>query len=154
MSEQSERDAVVAEAISFEQTRYHHMGRLKIKRAADGSIIDRGGVDCAQLPYLTYFNVGLIPEIPVEYYPEDWFMHHDEERYLATVSKYAHEVAAPLPGDLAVWRFGRCYAHGGIVITPGWPDIVHVLKDVGSVIRDRGDGGRCAEREHKFFSLW
>ena len=30
-----------------------------------------------------------------------------------------------LPGDIVVWRYGRTFAHGGIVT--GWPMVVHAF---------------------------
>lgn len=154
MSEESERRAVVETALSFEGTMFHHRGRCKIRRAEDGTILDRGGVDCAQFPYLVYHACGLVPFIELQDYPADWFLHHDEERYIQTVEAYAHEVERPLTGDMAVWRIGRCYAHGAIIIDPGWPAIVHAYSPAGMVTRDHGDGTSLADRPRKFFSIW
>lgn len=152
MSEQ--RGRVVAEALSFQGTLFHHRGRCKIRRDMEGKVLDRGGVDCAQFPYLVYHACGLVPFMELQDYPADWFLHHDEERYLATVLEYAHEVPNPRPGDMAVWRIGRCYAHGAIIIDPGWPSIVHAYMPSGMVLQDRGDGGDLGDREHRFFSIW
>jgi len=38
------------------------------------------------------------------------------------------EVAAPLPGDVMVFRYGRCYAHGGIVTQASPLTIVHAFQ--------------------------
>ncbi|OGT54693.1 MAG: hypothetical protein A3E01_09925 [Gammaproteobacteria bacterium RIFCSPHIGHO2_12_FULL_63_22] len=149
-----QRAAVVLEALSFEGTAYHHMGRLKIKRGADGAVLDRGGVDCAQLPFLVYYNAGLIPFIPLEYYPEEWFVHRSEERFLATIEAYAHQVEEPKPGDLAIWKFGRCFSHSAIVIDPAWPAIIHSVRSAGCVLRDSGLGGHHADKPRRFYSLW
>jgi hypothetical protein len=149
-----QRQFVVEEALSFEGTMFHHQGRCKIKRDADGKVLDRGGVDCAQFPYLVYHACGLVPFMELQDYPADWFLHHDTERYLETVQTYAYEVEEPLVGDMVVWKIGRCYAHGAIIINPDWPAIVHAYSPAGMVTRDHGDGGSLAARPHKFFSIW
>ena len=63
----AERAAVVAEARSWLRTPYHHMGRVKCTRDAQGTITDKGGVDCAQSVYLIYRAAcpHLVPELPV-----------------------------------------------------------------------------------------
>lgn len=152
MSEQEEREAAVREALSYERTNYHHEGRVKIKYNPDGTILDRGGVDCAQLPYLVYRKLGLVPAMEFEHYPPDWFFHRDEERYLNIVMQHSGEVEAPMMGDFALWKLGRCYAHGAIVLA--WPEIIHASMEAGMVLRDRGDGGRLQNRKPRFFSLW
>ena len=137
----SSRQAVVAEALSWQGTPYHHAARIK-----------GAGVDCAMLPAEVYRAVGLIPEFAVEDYPPDWHLHRDAERYLDIVARHATEVPAPTgPGDFVLYRWGRCFAHGGIVT--GWPRIVHAVIHVG-VVLDRGDAGRLADRPRRFFTLW
>ena len=155
MTEQEQRAAIVAEARSFEGTLYHHKGTLKIKRDADGGVIDRGGVDCAWFPFLVYSAVGLIPpQTPetMESYPPDWYLHRDEERYLKTVETFARRVDVPGPGDFVLWKVGRLFAHGAIVID--WPLIIHAHRMVGQVTLDQGNGGWLGDKEHLFFSVW
>lgn len=145
--EATQRLAVVAEARSWLGTPYHHMGRVK-----------GAGVDCAMLPAEVYAACGLIPPQRIEFYPMDWNLHRGSERYLAHVLAHACEVGSPEPGDLVLWRYGRCLAHGAIVIA--WPRIIHaavrtgVVLDDGespSLMRDRRDG---RPRERHVYSLW
>lgn len=152
MTEAEQRAAVVAEAKEFLHTAYHHRGTLKISRDAQGGIIDRGGVDCAWFPFLVYRAVGLIPEIDFGDYPPDWFLHRDEERYLTIVQSVAKEIESPSPGDFILWKVGRLYAHGAIVID--WPIVIHAHRLVGHVTMDHGDGGWLGDKEHKFFTVW
>jgi cell wall-associated NlpC family hydrolase len=85
-------------------------------------------------------------------YPPDWHLHRDVERYLEVVTGHAREVAAPTgPGDFVLYRWGRCFAHGAIIV--GWPEIIHALIDVG-VVLDLGEAGRLAGRDRRFFTLW
>jgi len=114
MPNSSARAAVVAEAIAWLGTPYHHRGRLK-----------GIGVDCAQLALGVYANVGLIDAFDTGDYPPDWHLHRDGERYLAVISRLADEIdpAEILPGDVLLFKFGRAFSHGAIVTD--WPQIVH-----------------------------
>lgn len=120
-TEKEIRAEIVAEALSFIDTPYHHNGRIK-----------GVGVDCAMLPCLVYEAVGLIPHLEPEYSPQ-WMMHRDEEQYLAWVRPYAREItrAELQPGDLVMWKFGRTYSHSAIVTAP--PTVVHAVNKSGRV---------------------
>ena len=143
--EQAQRAAVVAEARSWIGTPHIDMARVK-----------GAGVDCAMMSAEVYFACGLIPQQEVEFYPGDWHLHRCKERYMERVRRYAREVSAPLPGDLVLYRFGRAFAHGGIVIA--WPLIVHAVKSLG-VTEAEGDSPDLAydrsgkPRERTFFRL-
>lgn len=146
-AEQRERDAVIAEALTWLKTPYHHMGRIKG---------EHGGVDCAQIVALTYHSAlpHRITAVPLEYYPPDWMFHRDLERYLTIVTQHAREIETPKPGDVVLWKIGRVFAHGAIVLPPGWPHIIH--SDMNAKRVETGDGrqGRLAGRDKKFFTLW
>jgi cell wall-associated NlpC family hydrolase len=142
MIEDTRRATIVAEAISWLGTPYHHEARLK-----------GHGVDCAMLVAEVYRAAGLIPKIDAGHYPPDWHLHRDEERYLDMVLRHAQPTDDPKPGDVALWRIGRTWSHGAIIVDPGWPHIIHALKEAGKVIRDFGTGGRLANRSPKFLTL-
>ena len=118
----SSREKVVAEALSWVGTPYHHQARKK-----------GVGVDCAMLLLEVYHNAGFIPDITFESYPPDWHHHKNEERYLKWVKRYAFEFPGPpLPGDVAMYRFGKCTAHGAIVVH--WPTVIHAFLPAGCVV--------------------
>lgn len=139
------REAVIAEARTWLRTPYAHAGRIK-----------GAGVDCATLLAEVYTGVGIIPPVEISAYPPDWHLHRGEERYLDLVLAHAHEIKRgdAQPGDIALYQWGRTFAHGAIIADPGWPAIIHAYMPAGCVIEDRGDGGRLAEREVRFFSLF
>lgn len=145
MNEAAARTAVIAEAMSWIRTPYHHMGRIKGPQ---------GGVDCATLLAEVYARAGIVAPVPIGQYPPDWHLHRDDERYLSLVLPHAVEIEEPLPGDVALWKFGRAFAHGAIVVEPGWPAIIHAYKAARFVILDRGDGAFTADREVRFYSPW
>ena len=127
------RAAIVAEARSWLRTPYHHMGRVK-----------GVGVDCAQLPAMVYAACGLIDLPPLNYYPNDWHMHRSAELYLAAVTDRAVEIAtAPLPGDFVLWRFGRCFSHGAIILD--WPLVAHAWIGEGVVLEDADASTRLSQ---------
>jgi len=147
MSEAEERAAVIAEARGWIGTPYRHMGRAK--GPADG-------VDCAQLVWAVFHNVGLTPFLPLEPYPRDFMLHQGIERYLGIVLDRARELGERQvqPGDLVLYRMGRLYAHGVIVDAPGWPRIIHAWYAARAVVGDSGIAHRLAGRPRKFFSRW
>ena len=150
--ERNERMAVVAIAKTWIGTPYHGEARI------------RGvGADCATMVAEVYMEAGLIPRFDIEHYPQDWHLHKGEERYLSKALSYAREVEGPpLPGDVVLWRFGRCFSHGAIVVQ--WPQIIHAY--VGRVCTyDDGEapwlntiGENCEAqgrpRPRKFLSYW
>jgi cell wall-associated NlpC family hydrolase len=142
-TESAQRGAVIAEARSWIGTPYRHMGRHK-----------GAGVDCAMLPALVYEAAGIIGRVEIGHYPPDWHLHRDTERYRTIVESYATPTDTPMPGDFAMWKIGRAYAHGGIIVNPGWPEIVHADMEARHVILARGDGGRLAGRPPIFFTVW
>ena len=130
------RAAVVAEAQSWLRTPYHHMARVK-----------GAGADCLTLLAEVYERAGVIPHVAVPFYPPDWNLHRDAERYLEGVTRYAREVPSggdadpPPPGDVAVFKFGRCFAHGAIVVQ--WPRLIHAWHNAGVVYADATQGQLC-----------
>ncbi|HEY5046928.1 MAG TPA: hypothetical protein VII49_02780 [Rhizomicrobium sp.] len=108
MSESEQRARFVAEAKSWLGTPFRDQGDVK------GS---KGCVDCAMLLVRSAVDSGLLPAFDPRPYPPQWHLHRDEERFLAIVGRLGKEVdRAAIPGDVIVWRVGRCFAHGGIVV--------------------------------------
>jgi cell wall-associated NlpC family hydrolase len=145
-SEAAQRAAVVAEARSWIGTPYHNCADIK-----------GIGVDCGMLLVRVFVDLKLCPPFDPRPYPIDWHLHRSEERYLGFIFDRSAETAAPLPGDVAVFRYGRCYSHGGIVTKTSPLRIVHAFYQTRMVIED--DVSRNAvladpARKPRFFSLW
>ena len=120
----SQRSVVIAEAETWLRTPYHHMGRVK-----------GGGTDCLMLLAEVYEAAGVIPHIDVPFYPPNWNLHRDAERYLGGLMPYAREIdGPPRRGDVAVFKFARCFAHGAIIVS--WPRLIHAWCDAGVVYAD------------------
>jgi NlpC/P60 family putative phage cell wall peptidase len=144
--ETKQRAAVVAEARSWLKTPYHH--------AAD---VRGAGVDCGMLLVRVFVDTGLCEPFDPRPYPPDWMLHRSEEKYLGFVFDHTKEVDRPLPGDVMVFRYGRAYSHGGIVVMANPLTIVHAFTPVGRVIEDEvsSNSALCNPcRKPKFFSMW
>lgn len=136
-----QRDTIVAAARQWSGTPYHH-------RACVPAV----GVDCLMLIVAAYTTAGLLPvglEIPA--YSPDIMFHADDHSYLEAVLSYCDEVDTPRPGDLALWKFGKSFSHGGIVTA--WPQIIHAYVLYGEVVEMNAlEDSRLARREVRFFS--
>ena len=142
LTELAQRARVVQEALSWQGTPYHHMGRVK-----------GAGVDCGELLALVYDAAGVTPEIMPAAYNHDWHLHRGEEKYLAIVEAFAHRIEGPpLPGDIVLYQFGRCISHGAIVVQ--WPQIIHSYVGKGVVLDDAEANLALAPRQKGFWSCW
>ena len=147
-----QRAAVIRCARQWLRTPYHHRGRLK-----------GAGVDCAMLLAEVYAEAGLVQPLAIPHYPPDWHLHRDAERYLGVLLEHTVEIGGPpSPADIALWRFGRCFSRGAIVVD--WPVVIHAYLGRGCVLEDaekaewlsRIGEGRDAQpkrRPVKFFTL-
>jgi cell wall-associated NlpC family hydrolase len=115
-------------ALSWLNTPYHSMAKIK-----------GVGVDCAQLLIGVYEEIGILPlgEIAPGAYTHDFHLHRSEEKYLYWVEKYCYKITAPKPGDIALFKFGRCISHGAIVLD--WPLVIHAYVGYGVILSNYDD---------------
>lgn len=140
------RDQVIAEARTWLRTPWRHMGDIKGPA---------GGVDCLMLLARVFGAVGAVPaDVEPRPYPIDWHLHRTEERYRDGLLAWCDELpegATPEPSDIVLYRVGRCFAHGALVVE--WPGtIIHAFRGEGVVI-GRGDGGVLADRAWRAFRV-
>jgi cell wall-associated NlpC family hydrolase len=145
MDESSLRSAVVAEARSWLGTPWRHMGDIK------GQC-----VDCAMFLRMTYINAGVIAPFDPRPYPRLWFLHHDEERFLGWVVDKLGGTEIALdrarPADLLIYRIGRCFAHGSILVDSR--TIVHAYHKNREVILTEVFDGSLRELEVRAFDMF
>ena len=138
------RTRIVAEALAWLGTPYAHRQRL------------RGvGVDCAQLPLAVYAAAGLIGAAEVGAYARQWHLHRGEELYLAHVEALGGREVARADaeaGDLALWRYGRTFSHGAILVEPGGR-VVHAVQGLGVVLADLDADEDLRTRPMRLFTL-
>jgi cell wall-associated NlpC family hydrolase len=61
-------------------------------------------------------------------------------------------VEVGLPGDIVLYRFGRCISHGAIVLA--WPQIIHAYIRLG-VVMDEGERNTVLRKAQAgFWSPW
>lgn len=136
-----QRAAIITEALSWERTPHHN-----------GTCIKGAGVDCGKFPWAVYHACGLMPPIDERLrYSAQFHLHRDIEWYRNIAEQYGTPIEAPQKGDFALYKIGRIYSHGAIVIE--WPRIIHAWVRVG-VTQDVGNQGHLANRSVIFFSPW
>lgn len=104
-----------------------------------------------------FVHTGLCEPFDPRPYADDWYLHRSEERYLGFIFDRTKEVAAPLPGDVMVFRYGRCFSHGGIVTETSPLTIVHAFQPALVVLEEevaRSPALCTTARRPRLFSLW
>lgn len=133
---------VANEARSWLETPYHHHGRIK-----------GVGVDCAMLLAEVFQKCGLVDPVDAGFYPADWHLHRSEEMFVAWLQRAgAHQVQTPAVGDVGLWRFGRTWSHGSIVVADD-RQMVHAYIGLG-VILSRPDEDPLAGRDVQWWSVF
>lgn len=136
------RAAVVAEAVSWIGTPFHHAARVK-----------GAGVDCLHLLCEVYERAGVISRIDPPFYRPDFHLHRDAERFLDGLSRHAREIPGPPePGDIALFRFGRCFSHGAIAVR--WPSLIHANFLAKAVTWGEAGQTPLAGRPVRFFTVF
>jgi len=113
-TEAKQRKAVIEEAMSWIGTPYMQLGNHK-----------GYNIDCSMLLVRCWVDTGVFEPFDPRPYPPEWHLHKSEERYLAWMEALSEEVSEPKPGDVVLFRFGRCFSHGGIYVGDG--NIVHAF---------------------------
>lgn len=136
------RGEIVRSAMEWLGTPYHHHAR-----------IIKAGADCAMFPLAVYQGCGFLPaHYQAPAYSVQWHLHRSEELYLQEVEKFCREIKGPpLPADFIVFRFGRTFSHGAIVVE--WPLIIHSCIPHGVLLTDAVRDGELLGRETKLFEL-
>jgi hypothetical protein len=139
-SEPAARAAVVAEARTWIGTKWAHAHALK-----------GVAVDCAQMLKCCYVATHLIDDFKVELYSPQWHLNREAKRFIEQIERSGgHQVAAPLAGDIAMYKFGRHAAHGAIVIDDH--TIIHAYLLAGRVICD--SRGALLSRLDSYWSIF
>lgn len=147
MIETEARARIDAVARSWIGTPYHNHGEVK-----------GAGCDCATLLKQVFVEAGLIADFEIGYYSPQFFLHGEEERYLGWVLRFAREIPreAAQCGDVVLYKIGKVFAHGAIVVAPGWPHIVHAHYAARRVRRGLGTSVRLGTPilDIKWFTLF
>ena len=104
-----------------------------------------------------FVDCGLVAPFDPRPYPIDWHLHRSEERYLGFIFERAARSRRREPGDVVVFRYGRCYTHGGIVTAREPLTIVHAFWPARRVLEEEvAHNSRIVGRRARaaFFSYW
>ena len=143
MTEQEQRKAVADEAVSWLRTRYVSEGRIKGQCA-----------DCTFFAKV-YEAVGIMPPISIPAYSPQAHLNRESAVYLRLVSDHTTETTTPQMGDIVLYKIGRGFSHGAVIVHEGWPHIVHADLDARAVVLAVGNRGKLSPPiETKFFSPW
>lgn len=151
--EAKERACAITEALSWIGTPFRDCALEKGPK---------GAVDCAMMLVGTYGPAGLIGDFHPGKYPPKWFQHSFEERFLDCLEKLgAVEVDRPRVGDVLVYRFGRTYAHGAVLVNAR--EVCHAYAAAGQVVVSAldepllayiGYRGQDIPRPVRYFTMW
>ena len=119
----AKRAEVVAEALTWQQTKFGHRQRTK-----------GGQVDCACFLAEVYERTGVLPHIDPPWYPADWCHHTKDEFYRDWILCYARKTDERAPGNIASFALHGIaleVVHTGIVVE--WPMVIAAWPLVRSV---------------------
>jgi hypothetical protein len=124
----------------------------------DRAEVKGAGCDCATLLKCVFVEAGLLAPFDIGYYPPQFFLHSSEERYLGWLLRFGREIALEeaRPADVALYKIGLCFAHGALIVSPGWPAIVHAHAASRCVRVGNGRSPHLGTRvlDLKFFSVF
>ena len=124
------RAAFVAEAVSWIGTPFRDCADIKGRA---------GAVDCAMLLTRCAVDTGLVPPFDPRPYPPRWHLHQSRERFIEWIEGTfrATPVDVPRLGDVAVFKFGKCFSHGAILANSD--EFVHAWYAAQSCMLSRRD---------------
>ena len=98
-----------------------------------------------------YEKVGLTEHIQPDHYSQDFMCHRSEEWFVELAQMYSHEIFEPpyLPGDAIIFKHGRLFSHGGIIID--WPLIIHASVPDRCVLRCDLTNSPLMARKYRVF---
>ena len=147
MSETEARARLDAVAREWIGTPFHDHGEVK-----------GAGVDCATFLKCVAQEAGVVEPFTLDHYSPQFFLHGNEERYIGWVTKFAREITEveAKTGDIVLYKIGHVFAHGALIIDPGWPNIIHAHFAAKCVRRGNGFRPMLGTKvlDVKFFSLF
>jgi NlpC/P60 family putative phage cell wall peptidase len=139
----SQSDKIITEALTWLNTPYHHLARVK-----------GVGVDCAQLVAGIADNIKLQEErINIDTYSVEWHLHSREERMCQIIESFGCiriDLSDREPGDILTFKFGRVNSHMGVMINN--TQFIHARMDIEKVVINElsGDWIKRLDRVYKF----
>lgn len=139
MTEQETREAIERETRKWLRLPYAHGARLR------GECADCTFVACV------YEDAGVIPHVEIDTYSSQAHLNRESSIYINTVKNYAVQTEEPKVGDLVLYWFGRDFSHSAIVVSPGWPHVIHADMMAGFIVEAIGDQGSFAAAKKRLY---
>jgi hypothetical protein len=147
MTEQLERQAVIAAARTFIGTRYHSNAQVK-----------GVGVDCATLLAMAFTEARVRPPIIVGDYSSQWHLHSEDPLYENAIRDHGgseRAIGECRPGDIVLYFQGKQFAHGAIVSEVEQLRIIHAYAPSRCVVEGfEFEFGVLSGKAKKIFSAW
>lgn len=119
------------------------------------SCVKGAGTDCGQFIYGVYRNCGHVPEMEL---PKDYSLeiakHQESTEYVDFIARFMREIpeSEVKPGDVAVWKLGKAFAHAAIVVE--WSAfVIHCIGRYGVSGAHGTKFPLFRHAERKFFTL-
>jgi len=138
------RAKIIAVARSWIGTPFHNLASKK-----------GVGVDCAHFLREVYVEAGVIEPFEIKPYTPQFMLHSDDPKFESYVVRFGEEIAetAVKPGDVVLYKIGRSFCHGAIIVE--WPRaIIHAFKSYGRVVESGARESDLLRLKVKFFSKW
>jgi cell wall-associated NlpC family hydrolase len=148
------RAAIINEALTWVGTPFVDCANVKGPN---------GAVDCAMLLASTFTATGRLAPFDPRPYSRQHMLHRDHELFIEWVQNKlgGKPVDKPRIADLMLWRFGRTFSHGAIIINS--EEVVHAYAHPGCVLISRMDEDVLKHvplsnvnfsRPVKYFDVW
>ncbi len=110
------------------------------------------GIDCALLIRESFRQIRNDLSKAIPFYSADFMLHKasSEELFLREVEKLCVGVSSPLRGDIVMFHIGRCFSHGGIMLSPR--EFVHAQLGRG-VTKSYLDDKLWSKKRRKFMRV-
>jgi cell wall-associated NlpC family hydrolase len=141
--ERQQRAAFIAAALSWVGTPYRQLGYTKGPK---------GAVDCSMLLVGALVEGRVFEPFDPRPYSPNWFLARSEEKYLAWLDTIGAPTTNPKPGDVIVYKMGRCYAHSAIIVDDRV--MVHAYSRERRCTKTERTWPDLAKREHIFYDFW
>lgn len=104
----------------------------------DGQCVKGVGTDCAMLCFGVAVESKILDpktrKLIPNYSPEHHFNSSEELLEKQLIAFGCKETVNPKPGDMVLFRYGKCMSHVGIVINERPFQIIHAMKTMGKVV--------------------
>lgn len=142
-TERDQRQHFIDAALTWVGTPYRQLGYTKGPK---------GAIDCSMLLVGALVEARIFKPFDPRPYSPNWFLSQSDEKYLAWLDTIGAPTTNPQPGDIQVFKMGRCFAHSGIIVDDRY--IVHAYSRERCCRKTERFWPDLAKREAVFYDFW